>query len=468
MICYNSYHYYYLDFDIPDEWKPSSEPKLKSFKMITQNSYHGGKVPKPQLDLEGTPTCTCVPTNGGCYEESSCTNRMLYMECAPMVCPSLIPGCTKYCSNTVIQRQAFPVTEVFMSRSCGFGLKVMENIRPGKIVIEYMGQVITCDEGKRRMTTYKESDDFYFMSLGNGLMLDAKPMGSNARFANHSCDPNCALQKWNVLGETRLVIVAIKSITAGEEINYNYNYHNDDLGDIPRQPCMCGADNCSGTIGGRNMGSIEMIWIEKANVILSGGRRYTVEMAEDHLQSWYSMKENRQEETGSNSTEWNGKRQYNSSSSRHACLNEPSESISFNEISTVTEMLEPFEYRRLHSAVESAKAWKDRVRAYLNHESGKKYRTIKAKIYENMLRNAPPCLKLGEYVEIEKKLKACDKMERKWNPWIQTEDTNKMTGGDISKSNGGSSDVRLVFEEEKQIVSPSKIHVEPHMNKEFE
>jgi SET domain-containing protein len=50
------------------------------------------------------------------------------------------------------------------------------------------------------MLNYKDGDDFYFMSLGDGLMLDAKPMGSIARFANHNCDPNCELQKWNVLG----------------------------------------------------------------------------------------------------------------------------------------------------------------------------------------------------------------------------------------------------------------------------
>ena len=47
---------------------------------------------------------------------------------------------------------------------------------------------------------YLECDDFYFASLGGGLMLDAKHMGSVARFANHSCEPNCELQKWSVLG----------------------------------------------------------------------------------------------------------------------------------------------------------------------------------------------------------------------------------------------------------------------------
>ena len=61
-------------------------------------------------------------------------------------------------------------------------------------------------EGHQRMCQYDESDDFYFMSLGDGLMLDAKAMGSNARFANHRCEPNCELQKWNVLGKANFII----------------------------------------------------------------------------------------------------------------------------------------------------------------------------------------------------------------------------------------------------------------------
>ena len=90
------------------------------------------------------------------------------------------------------------------------------------------------------MCDMSESDDFYFMSLGDGLMLDAKPMGSNARFANHSCAPNCELQKWVTLGEHRLVLVSKRAMIAEEEVTYNYQYFDDDLGDIPRQKCKLG------------------------------------------------------------------------------------------------------------------------------------------------------------------------------------------------------------------------------------
>jgi len=58
------------------------------------------------------------------------------------MCKSLREG-DEFCRNTVIQRRAFPGTEVFKSRSCGFGLRVTEDIEADSIVIEYLGQVIT-------------------------------------------------------------------------------------------------------------------------------------------------------------------------------------------------------------------------------------------------------------------------------------------------------------------------------------
>ena len=48
-------------------------------------------------------------------------------------------------------------------------------------------------------------------------------VGNLARFANHSCDPNMIMQKWNVLGVTRIGLFAIKPIGVKEELTWNYN-----------------------------------------------------------------------------------------------------------------------------------------------------------------------------------------------------------------------------------------------------
>lgn len=56
---------------------------------------------------------------------------------------------------------------------------------------------------------------FFFVPMHFGFSWPG-PMGSEARFANHSCSPNCSLKKWSVLGETRVVLVAAQEISPGE------------------------------------------------------------------------------------------------------------------------------------------------------------------------------------------------------------------------------------------------------------
>lgn len=53
-------------------------------------------------------------------------------------------------------------------------------------------------------------------------IIDATVKGGMARFINHSCDPNCATEKWLVAGELRVGIFARKYIPAGTELCYHY------------------------------------------------------------------------------------------------------------------------------------------------------------------------------------------------------------------------------------------------------
>ncbi len=53
-------------------------------------------------------------------------------------------------------------------------------------------------------------------------MIDATVKGGMARLINHSCEPNCATEKWIVEGELRVGIFAIQHIPAGTEITYHY------------------------------------------------------------------------------------------------------------------------------------------------------------------------------------------------------------------------------------------------------
>ena len=244
--------------------RPSSqEARIPSYRTLTQNLYRlplVRTVDSPDL----TPCCECKPEDG-CGQ--NCANRMLSMECAPGKCPSLREGAL-HCTNAVMQQRRFPKLEVFRtSDGKGWALRVQEDVGENEVLVEYLGEVITTQECLERMAGYSATDDFYFAGLGNGLMLDAKPMGSVARFANHSCEPNAELQKWTVLGEARIALVSTRELKAGSEITYNYGYFNDGL-DLPRQKCLCGTRKCSGFVGGRVQDTASEKWCVRMSSLL--------------------------------------------------------------------------------------------------------------------------------------------------------------------------------------------------------
>jgi hypothetical protein len=118
-----------------------------------------------------------------------------------------------FCKNASLTQKEFPETEAFRTETRGYGLRLKDSIRAGTIVAEYTGEVIRQEECESRMADMLESDDFYFASLSGGLVLDASAMGSEARFSNHSCEPNAELQKWIVASEPRLALVALRDCT---------------------------------------------------------------------------------------------------------------------------------------------------------------------------------------------------------------------------------------------------------------
>jgi SET domain-containing protein len=79
------------------------------------------------------------------------------------------------------------------------------------------------------------------------MVIDASYGGNEARFINHSCQPNCEA----IDEENRIWIFAKKNIQPGVELAYDYMYARS-RGDGPEEeaqyPCNCGAPRCRGTI----------------------------------------------------------------------------------------------------------------------------------------------------------------------------------------------------------------------------
>ncbi|EAU30568.1 conserved hypothetical protein [Aspergillus terreus NIH2624] len=160
-----------------------------------------------------------IGKNLACGEDSDCINRATKIEC--------MGDC-----------------------GCVFGMCAETDLRPHQFIFEYVGEVINEGQFRRRMRQYDEEGikHFYFMSLSKGEFVDATKKGNLGRFCNHSCNPNCYVDKWVVGEKLRMGIFAERRIQAGEELVFNYNV--DRYGADP-QPCYCGEPNCTGFIGGR-------------------------------------------------------------------------------------------------------------------------------------------------------------------------------------------------------------------------
>ena len=182
-------------------------------------------------------------------------------------------ACGTACQNQRFQQRQYADVSVIKTEKKGFGLRANTDLRAGDFIFEYIGEVINEGQFRRRMLQYDSEGikHFYFMSLSRGEFVDATRKGNLGRFCNHSCNPNCFVDKWVVGDKLRMGIFAERRIRAGEELVFNYNV--DRYGAKP-QPCYCGEANCTGFIGGRTQteratklsaATIEALGIEDAD-----------------------------------------------------------------------------------------------------------------------------------------------------------------------------------------------------------
>ena len=137
----------------------------------------------------------------------------------------------------------------FLEEGMGWGLKTLEDLAAGQLVREYVGEVLTEAMLEARMAEHARTNpndvNMYVMELENGIYLDARQKGNVSRFINHSCGPNCELQKWIVQGVTRIGIFATQDIPAGTALSYDYQFSTNEHG---RFRCKCGAPTCRGSL----------------------------------------------------------------------------------------------------------------------------------------------------------------------------------------------------------------------------
>jgi uncharacterized protein len=130
----------------------------------------------------------------------------------------------------------------------GHGVFARRRIRKGTRIIEYLGERLSHQEADRRYEYKHVADNHTFLFIvDRRTVVDAGIDGNEARFINHSCDPNCE----SVIERGHIYIEAVRTIQPGDELNYDYRIARDhtDPPDIDAIfACHCGAEGCRGSM----------------------------------------------------------------------------------------------------------------------------------------------------------------------------------------------------------------------------
>jgi len=139
-------------------------------------------------------------------------------------------------------------TRVGRSRIAGNGVFAKRRIPGGSRIIEYLGERIPL-AALLSETVAGAAANVYLFRLRHDTVIDGARNGNDARFINHSCEPNCEVFIFN----DRVYIYAMRDILRGEELTFDYQ-----LGPAIRAPkravdlsayaCHCGSPNCRGSM----------------------------------------------------------------------------------------------------------------------------------------------------------------------------------------------------------------------------
>lgn len=147
--------------------------------------------------------CECTEKNP-CGPNDKCLNRNTLVECDSNC------SAKNKCQNRRFTQRTYAQLKTKFFESKGWGLITLEDIQRNEYIVEYVGEVINRDEYNRRIQQLKndKAANFYFLELERGLYIDSAIRGNDARFINHSCKPNCNIQKWIVDGQMRIGVFA--------------------------------------------------------------------------------------------------------------------------------------------------------------------------------------------------------------------------------------------------------------------
>ncbi|GAM19136.1 hypothetical protein SAMD00019534_023110 [Acytostelium subglobosum LB1] len=132
-----------------------------------------------------------------------------------------------YVNNRFVQ------TEIIMSKGKGNGVKAINDIEPGVLVVEYKGELIGKQEALKRERLYAHTSTtrrmdcylFFFEHKGRVMCVDptipSEDLG-HGRYINHKVKGNLEPIKIIVDGAPKIVLISSRHIASGEELFFDY------------------------------------------------------------------------------------------------------------------------------------------------------------------------------------------------------------------------------------------------------
>ena len=141
------------------------------------------------------------------------------------------------------------------SKIHGNGMFATRAIPKGEKLIQYKGRLRSHDAVDRAYGEEEDNGHTFLFTLNDDYVIDANLDANNARWINHSCNPNCEAVFYEDEGGNKrkdeVWIESRRAIKPGEELSYNYGItlaerHTPRLKKL--WACRCGARNCTGTM----------------------------------------------------------------------------------------------------------------------------------------------------------------------------------------------------------------------------
>lgn len=134
------------------------------------------------------------------------------------------------------------------SRIQGTGVFAKRKIPKGTRIIEYLGERVPVVRFLVQ-SSGSEPASVYAFRVNDSFIIDGAVNGNESRFINHSCEPNCEAYVF----DDRPYIYAIRDITRGEELTFDYQLHSTIRSRVSKRDkeqyrCLCGSENCRGSM----------------------------------------------------------------------------------------------------------------------------------------------------------------------------------------------------------------------------